>query len=67
LGEFGKAIEEMKQLLRADKDGSFHYRLGRWYQRIGQSSEANTAFAVASKLKENRREIERSKLVPLGP
>ena len=53
LGEFGKAIEEMKQLLRADKDGSFHYRLGRWYQKIGQSSEANAAFAVASKLKEN--------------
>ncbi|MCI0418392.1 MAG: tetratricopeptide repeat protein [Acidobacteria bacterium] len=67
LGEFGKAIEEMKQVLRADKDGSFHYRLGRWYQKIGQSSEANAVFAVASKLKENRREIERSKLIPLGP
>ena len=67
LGEFGEAIEEMKQLLPADKDGSFHYRLGRWYQRIGQSSEANAAFAVASKLKEDRREIERSKLVPLAP
>jgi Tfp pilus assembly protein PilF len=67
LEEFGKAIEEMKQVLRSDKDGSFHYRLGRWYQRIGQSSEANAAFAAATKLKENRREIERSKLVPLGP
>ena len=66
LGEFGKAIEEMKQLLRADKDGSFHYRLGRWYQKLGQSSEANAAFAVASKLKETRRENERSKLIPLG-
>ncbi|MGH9426428.1 MAG: tetratricopeptide repeat protein, partial [Terriglobia bacterium] len=66
LGEFGKAIEEMKQVLRADKDGSFHYRLGRWYQKIGQSSEANAAFAVASKLKENRREVERSKLIPFG-
>jgi Tfp pilus assembly protein PilF len=67
LGEFGKAIEEIKQVLAADKDGSFHYRLGRWYQKLGQSSEANEAFAVASKLKENRREIERSKLTPLGP
>jgi len=65
-GEFGKAIEEMKQLLRADKDGSFHYRLGRWYQKVGRSSEANAAFAVASKLKDTRRENERSKLIPLG-
>ena len=67
LGEFGKAIAEMKQVLQADKDGSFHYRLGRWYQKIGQSSEANAAFAVASKLKENRREVERSKLIPFRP
>ena len=66
LGEFGKAIEEMKQLLRADKDGSSHYRIARWYQKLGQSSEANAAFAMASKLKETRRENERSKLVPLG-
>jgi predicted Zn-dependent protease len=65
-GEFGKAIEEMKQLLRADKDGSFHYRLGRWYQKVDRSSEANAAFAVASKLKDTRRENERSKLIPLG-
>jgi len=67
LGEFGKAIEEMKQLLRADKDGSFHYRLGRWYQKIGQPSDAHAAFAMASKLKENRREVERSKLIPFAP
>jgi tetratricopeptide (TPR) repeat protein len=67
LGEFGKAIEEMKRLLRADKDGSFHYRLARWYQKIGQSSEANAAFAVATKLKETRREGERLKLIPFGP
>ena len=66
LGEFGKAIEEMKQVLRADKDGSFHYRLGRWYQKLGQSSEANSAFTLASKLKETRRENERSKLIPVG-
>ncbi len=66
LGEFGKAIEEMKQVLRADKDGSFHYRLGRWYQKLGQSSEANAAFTLASKLKETRREKERSKLIPVG-
>jgi|GEM_PF-1777546 len=66
LGEFGKAIEEMKRVLRADKDGSFHYRLGRWYQKLGQSSEANAAFTLASKLKETRRENERSKLIPVG-
>jgi len=66
LGEFGEAIEEMKQLIPADKDGSFHYRLGRWYQKLGQSSEANAAFTLASKLKETRREIERSRLIPVG-
>jgi predicted Zn-dependent protease len=69
-GDFGMAIKVMKQALAADKDGSFHYRLGRWYQTMGQTSEATMAFAVASKLKETRRETERSRLilfVPRGP
>jgi predicted Zn-dependent protease len=64
-GDLGKAIKEMKQALPDDKDGSFHYRLGRWYQKIGQSTEADVAFAMATKLKAARRETERSKLHPI--
>jgi hypothetical protein len=41
--------------------------VGRWYQIVGQTSEANVAFAVANKLKETRRETERSKLIPFEP
>jgi predicted Zn-dependent protease len=66
-GDFGKAINTMNKALAADKDGSFHYRVGRWYQIVGQTSEANVAFAVANKLKETRRETERSKLIPFEP
>ena len=66
-GDLWKAIKEMAQALPSDKDGSFHYRMGRWYQTVGQTSEASAAFAVASRLKESRRETERSKLIPLAP
>jgi tetratricopeptide (TPR) repeat protein len=66
-GELAKAIQEMKPALPGDKDGSFHYRLGRWYQKMGQTSAADAAFAMASKLKEARREAERSKLSLLQP
>ena len=67
LGEFEKAIQEMKQALDADSDGSFHYRLGRWYQKTGLTHEANEAFATSSQLKENKREQERLKLALIEP
>jgi Tfp pilus assembly protein PilF len=67
LGEFSKAVQQIKQVLSGDKDGSFHYRLGRWYQKIGQTANANAAFATATQLKNGRRETERSKLIRFEP
>jgi tetratricopeptide (TPR) repeat protein len=63
LGDTEKAVQEMKQALSADTDGSYHYRLGRWLQKTGQTREANEAFAISTRLKEERlkRDSERFK------
>jgi len=53
-GEIEKAIQEMKQALAADADGSYHYRLGRWYQKNGQAPEAAEAFSISTKLKQEK-------------
>jgi Tfp pilus assembly protein PilF len=62
-GKVHIAIQEMKQILAADTDGTFHYRLGRWYQNVGRPHEADAAFAISTKLKTEKREQERTKLV----
>jgi len=67
VGEIYQAIQETKQILAVDTDGSFHYRLGRWYQKVGRPREADTAFAISTKLKEQKREEERAKLTRLRP
>jgi tetratricopeptide (TPR) repeat protein len=54
LGNTHKAIQEMKLALRGDTDGSYHYRLGRWFQQTGQTREANEAFALSTRLKEEK-------------
>lgn len=62
MGETERAIQEMKQALGADTDGSLHYRLGRWYQKTGQTREADQAFSVSTRLKEEKHREERAKL-----
>ncbi len=66
-GETAKAIQEMKQALGADTDGSFHYRLGRWYQKTGQAKEASEAFSISTRLKEQRWKRDSERLMTLKP
>ncbi len=67
MGETAKAIEEMKQALGADTDGSFHYRLGRWYQKTGQAQEASEAFSISTRLKEQKLKRDSERFVTLKP
>lgn len=65
LGDTERAIQEMKQALDSDPDGSLHYRLGRWYQKLGQTREASEAFATSSELKQKRSLWERERFSAL--
>ncbi len=67
LGDFEKAIREMKQALVADADGSLHYRLGRWYQKAGHAREAQEAFSISSKLKEEKLKKDTERFTALKP
>ena len=57
----------MKQALRADTDGSMHYRLGRWYQKNGQTRQAAEAFAVSTKLKAEKLKRDTERFTALQP
>jgi tetratricopeptide (TPR) repeat protein len=67
LGETDRAIAEMKQALSADTDGSMHYRLGRWYQKNGQTREAAEAFAVSTRLKAEKLKRDTERFTALQP
>jgi len=50
-GDLVQAIEEMKQALPADVDGSYHYRLGRLYMNNGDHTAAAQALDQSAKLR----------------
>ena len=58
-GDTERAIAEMKPALGADRDGSFHYRIARWYQETGRAREAQEAFAATAKIKAEKLERDR--------
>jgi tetratricopeptide (TPR) repeat protein len=51
LGKFDAAISEMRKVLAQDADGSYHYRIAKWYQQTGRAEEARAAFAETARLK----------------
>ena len=57
-GEMEKGIAEMRRALPGDADGSLHYRLGRWYQKLGREGDAQQAFAETARLKQEKRKSE---------
>jgi tetratricopeptide (TPR) repeat protein len=58
MGELEKAAVEMQRALPSDIDGSLHYRLGRWYQRLGREREAAEAYSQTARLKDEKRKSE---------
>ena len=64
MGELEKAVRAMQPALAGDADGSFHYRLGRWYQKLGKQREAAEAFAETARLKEKRYKSELMRFTP---
>ncbi len=59
-GDIARAIAELKQAVSADVDGSYHFRLGRLYQKTGDRAAANAALQIAEKL---RRQTDASSIV----
>jgi len=55
MGELEKAAMEMQRALPSDIDGSLHYRLGRWYQKLGREREAAEAYSQTARLKDEKR------------
>ena len=58
MGELEKAAMEMRRALPSDIDGSLHYRLGRWYQKLGREREAAEAYSQTARLKDEKRKSE---------
>ena len=58
MGELEKAATEMQRALPSDIDGSLHYRLGRWYQKLGREREAAEAYSQTARLKDEKRKSE---------
>jgi tetratricopeptide (TPR) repeat protein len=53
-GDNTQAIEELKQGLPSDDDGSIHFQLGRLYQKTGQTKLAEAAFEETRRLQSRR-------------
>ena len=51
LGQLEAAISEMRKVLAQDADGSYHYRIAKWYQQTGHAAEARAAFAETARIK----------------
>ena len=51
LGQLEAAISEMRKVLAQDVDGSYHYRIAKWYQQTGHAEEARAAFAETARRK----------------
>ncbi len=51
LGQYAQAEAELKLASASDQDGRIHYQLGRVYQRLANSEEAQREFAISDKLK----------------
>jgi tetratricopeptide (TPR) repeat protein len=51
LGRLEAAISEMRKVLAQDLDGSYHYRIAKWYQQTGHAEEARAAFAETARIK----------------
>jgi tetratricopeptide (TPR) repeat protein len=50
LGDYRKAVEELKIAVTTDHDGSVHYKLARAYQALGQKEDASREFALSTSL-----------------
>ena len=63
-GREKEAIEELKQGLASDEDGSVYYQLARLYQRMGDPKSAEAAFEKSKQLRARRDDLARKALMP---
>ncbi len=62
-GDLRRAIEAMEPVVRADPDGSWHYRLAGWYRQTGQAEKAKEAFAATARIKSELRAREQARFL----
>ena len=65
-GREAEAIEELRQGLASDDDGSVHYQLARLYQKTGNTKAAEAAFAESKRIRARNDELAQKELVPGG-
>jgi tetratricopeptide (TPR) repeat protein len=64
-GREKEAIEELKQGLASDEDGSVYYQLARLYQRTGDRKAADAAFEKSKQIRASRDDLAQKALAPI--
>ncbi len=63
-GREKEAIEELKQCLASDEDGSVHYQLARLYQKMGDPKAAAAAFEESKEIRARSDDLAQKALLP---
>ncbi len=64
-GREREAIQELKEGLASDVDGSVYYELARLYRKMGHARAAAAAFEKSKQLRARRDELSRKAMMPL--
>lgn len=65
-GREKEAIEELRQGLASDDDGSVHYQLARLYQKMGDPKAADAAFEKSKQIRARRDDLAQRALMPIN-
>jgi tetratricopeptide (TPR) repeat protein len=65
-GREKEAIQELKQGLASDEDGSVHYQLARLYQKMGDPKAADAAFEKSKQIRARRDDLAQRALMPIN-
>jgi tetratricopeptide (TPR) repeat protein len=63
MGQWESAARELEQAVTADSTGELHYQLFRAYSKLNQKEKAQEALARSTKLRQDKIERERSRIV----
>ena len=65
-GREKEAIEELRQGLASDDDGSVHYQLARLYQKMGDPKAADAAFEKSKQIRARSDDLAQRALMPIN-
>jgi len=64
-GRHREAIDELKQGLASDQDGSVYYQLARSYWKVGDAKAAEAAFEKSKQIQARHDDLARQALMPV--